>query len=176
MTVRPGDTSVLTSLFRHNLWANLRLLDFCAGLSDAQLETGMVGAYGSIRKTLLHLVRAETGYVRRSTGKAFGPPLQLDHFPGFDALKDAARWAGDELAKLALSTRTEDLIRESPPNESAVEYPVSGLLLQAINHSTEHRTQVSAIITQLGLEPPEMDGWTYMWETGEGRDVLPPTG
>ena len=35
------------------------------------------------------------------------------------------------------------------------------LLVQAINHATEHRTQVAAILTQLGIEPPGMDGWTY---------------
>ena len=33
-----GDTSVLTTLFEHNAWANLKLLDFCTGLSDAQLD------------------------------------------------------------------------------------------------------------------------------------------
>jgi len=26
------DTSVLSRFFRHNTWANLKLLDFCAGL------------------------------------------------------------------------------------------------------------------------------------------------
>ncbi len=35
------------------------------------------------------------------------------------------------------------------------------LLLQAINHATEHRTQVAAILTHQGIQPPGMDGWTY---------------
>jgi uncharacterized damage-inducible protein DinB len=39
--------------------------------------------------------------------------------------------------------------------------PVWLLLLQAINHATEHRAQVAAILTQQGIEPPGMDGWTY---------------
>ena len=29
---------------------------------------------------------------------------------------------------------------------------------------TEHRSQVATILTQLGVEPPEMDGWTYFFE------------
>ena len=41
------------------------------------------------------------------------------------------------------------------------------LMVQAITHSTEHRTQISAIITQLGVEPPDMSGWKYMEEIGE---------
>ena len=45
------------------------------------------------------------------------------------------------------------------------------LMIQAINHSTEHRTQVSTIITQLGLEPPDMTGWQYMDEMGEFQET-----
>ena len=56
----PTDQSVLTTLFHHNTWANLKLLDFCEALSEEQLNTSAIGAYGSVRATLLHLVRAET--------------------------------------------------------------------------------------------------------------------
>ena len=44
--------------------------------------------------------------------------------------------------------------------------PASLLLLQAVNHGTEHRSQVATILTQLGVVPPEMDGWTYFDESG----------
>jgi uncharacterized damage-inducible protein DinB len=43
--------------------------------------------------------------------------------------------------------------------------------MQAINHATEHRTQISTIITQLGLEPPDMAGWQYMDEMGEFHET-----
>ena len=39
--------------------------------------------------------------------------------------------------------------------------PVWLLLVQAINHATEHRAQVAAILTHQGVDPPSMDGWTY---------------
>ncbi len=172
---RPGDTSVLTSLFRHNRWANVKLLDFCAGLSDHQLQATAGGTFGSIRDTLLHIVRAEVDYVNRVTGK--WPPAvpaalrPLDQFPGFEALKDAASWAGDELLQLAVAARADSIVRETDPQQRvAVEYPLSSLLMQAIDHATEHRTQISAIITQLSIEPPDMAGWAYMEEMGEFRE------
>ena len=37
-TERGSDTSVLTTLFAHNGWANLKLIDFCEKLSDEQLK------------------------------------------------------------------------------------------------------------------------------------------
>jgi uncharacterized damage-inducible protein DinB len=30
-----------------------------------------------------------------------------------------------------------------------------------INHATEHRAQIMAILTQLGITPPELDSWSY---------------
>src|SRR5262245_18451424 len=99
----PGDASVLTTLFGHNVWANLKLLDFCEHLSDAQLDATAIGCFGSIRDTLQHIVGAEVSYVERVNGKLPPQPFSPDRFLGFAALKDAARWTNDELLQLALS-------------------------------------------------------------------------
>jgi uncharacterized damage-inducible protein DinB len=165
-----GDTSVLTALFRHNAWANLKLLEFCEGLSDEQLDATAIGTYGSIRDTLLHIVGAEVSYVHRVNGKLPAAPPPKDQFPGFEVLKDSARWAGEELLQLALSARADTIVRQDPPRLN-IQYKLTGLMVQAINHSTEHRTQVSTIITQLRLEPPEMTGWQYMDEMGELQEL-----
>jgi uncharacterized damage-inducible protein DinB len=166
----PGDTSVLTTLFGHNTWANLKLLDFCAGLSDAQLDTTAIGGFGSIRDTLMHIVGAEVSYVERVNGKLPAQPLAPDQFPGFAVLKDAVRWAGDELLQLALSARKDTSVRQRPPRQ-LFEYKLASLMVQAVSHSTEHRTQISTIITQLGMEPPDMSGWQYMEEIGELQEL-----
>ena len=54
--MKPTDT--ITDLFRHNRWANLRLLERCATLTSEQLNATMTGGYGSIRDTLEHIVTA----------------------------------------------------------------------------------------------------------------------
>src|SRR5258706_7648844 len=159
----PGDTSVLTALFAHNTWANLKLLDFCEKLSDEQLDATAIGCFGSIRDTLWHIVGGEVSYVKRVNSKLPPTPVSRDQFPGFAALKDAARWTNDELLQLALSARQDTLVREPPPHY-IFEYRLASLMVQAINHATEHRAQISAIITQLGMEPPDMSGWQYMVE------------
>jgi uncharacterized damage-inducible protein DinB len=45
--------------------------------------------------------------------------------------------------------------------------PASTFLVQAINHGTDHRSQVCTILTQQGLVPPELDGWTYHAEQSD---------
>ena len=165
-----GDTSVLTKLFGHNAWANLKLLDFCEGLSDEQLDITAVGGFGSIRATLVHIVGAEVSYVRRVNGKLPAVPPRRGEFPGFGVLKDAVRWSAEELLQLALSARADTLVQEHE-ERMRYEYKLAALMVQAITHSCEHRTQVSAIITQLGLEPPDMSGWNYMQEMGELQEL-----
>jgi uncharacterized damage-inducible protein DinB len=36
------------------------------------------------------------------------------------------------------------------------------LLTQSINHATEHRAHINAILTQVDVEPPSLDGWAWM--------------
>lgn len=164
-----GDTSVVTTLFAHDTWANLKLLEFCERLSDAQLDATAIGCYGSIRATLVHILRGEVSYVERVNGKRPSHLLTGDRFPGFAALKDVARWAGDELLQLALSARKDTIVREREQG-LVCEYTLASLMVQEITHATEHRTQIATILTQLGLEPPDLSGWQYMVETGEFRE------
>lgn len=39
--------------------------------------------------------------------------------------------------------------------------PAALLFIQALNHATEHRAQIAAVLTQIGIQPPAMDGWTF---------------
>lgn len=162
------NATVLAALFRHHTWANLKLLEFCASLGDDQLRATADGAYGSVRGTLAHLTGAEVDYVHRVTGELLASWLDADQFPGFAALEDAARKTGKALEQIAAAAQPGDMVREDLPEEHVVvQYPLAGLLLQAINHAADHRQQVCAILTQLGLQPPELDGWAWLTETGQ---------
>jgi len=169
----PGGMSVVTALFHHNVWANLKLLDFCESLTEEQLGTTAVGGYGAIHSTLVHLIGAEISYVERVNGRLPPQPLTRGQWPGFAVLKDAVRWTAGEMLQLAVAARTDTLVREQE-GRAVVQYPLADLMAQAITHSCEHRTQVATILTQLGLEPPDMSNWGYMEETGLFREFEEP--
>jgi uncharacterized damage-inducible protein DinB len=44
------------------------------------------------------------------------------------------------------------------------------VMLQAINHATEHREQIKSMLSALGVTPPGIDGWDY----GEVTNTLVP--
>lgn len=153
---------LLAAFFQHNRWANLRLLDRCATLDDAVLAANAVGGYGSLADTLLHLAAAEQRYATRLGCAPPALPLcERDPFPGVAALRAAAEQSGAALIARAEQSLTDTQLHEEHDGERLV-IPLSVRLLQAINHATEHRTQVNAILTQQGIEPPALDGWAFM--------------
>lgn len=155
----------IVEMFRHNRWANLRLLDACRDLSDAQLAATVAGTYGAVRDTLLHLVRSEAAYLRILTGGAAAPAPELGQSAPIAQLREGAAAVGDALVQVAGRIGPNDTVTHSFDGR---QYQIPGpwLLVQVINHASEHRTQVATILTQLGIEPPDMSGWTYMEEMG----------
>lgn len=150
----------LTTLFVHHRWANLRLLDSCAALTGEQLDATMLGAFGSIRDTLQHITTAEQSYYSRiSTGQprrrpADAPPMSLAE------MSESLRTTGDGLLAWAPRVGADETVTYDWDGEPR-QVPKTIILAQAINHATEHRAQVLAMLTQLGIEPPELDGWTF---------------
>ena len=153
-------------LFRHNQWANVRLFEACAGLTDEQLDQKIVGTYGSIRNTLEHIARSEAGYLHRITT---GQPLPRDVNAPVQTARDLlesvrSSGAGFVAAAPAVAAGASVTI-DWQGRPRAV--PLVVLLTQAINHATEHRSQIMATLTQLGITPPDLDGWTYFAEHDE---------
>src|SRR4029077_16446581 len=65
------------SFARYNAWANRRLYDAAAGLSDADYRTDRGAFFGSLHGTLNHLLTADWVWMHRFTGQ--GPsPTKLD--------------------------------------------------------------------------------------------------
>ena len=109
----------LVMLFRHNLWANLRLLDACAALDEEQLAATIPGTYNTIHKTLNHIVWSEQQYLSDLTGRE--PESRLWSADG-PVLVDVARSKGfDRMAVFGSVARGEaradsdiDLLVEPP--------------------------------------------------------------
>ena len=149
----------LSDFFRYNLWANLRLLDACMRLSEAQLDSTIHGTFGSIRETLMHLLASEEGYAACFTGTTPEPALKtFPSFAGFDELRRRAESSGNELISIV---EQRDLKQLFYLDGGTYESPAMIVLLQAINHAIDHRSQISTMLTQLEIEPPALDAWSY---------------
>jgi uncharacterized damage-inducible protein DinB len=161
-------TSILGEIFRHNLWANLRLLEACAALSEEQLDLSAPGTYGRVRDTLVHLFGAESRYVARLRSEPPATnPEEPAGWPGLARLRESGQRSGEALIELATQT-PPDLVLQGTRRGEPFKLSAAVVLIQSINHATEHRSHVVSILTQNGVSLPELDGWAYGRETGIG--------
>lgn len=158
----------LTDFFQQNLWANLCLLDECASLTDKRLDATLEGTYGSVRVTLMHIFAGEESYVQHFTGRRPEPALRARNpFVGFDELRERARLNGESLIALAEQWKEGDMLH-IPDEGQIFDIPAIIVLIQAINHATDHRSQIATILGQQGIEFPELGGWRYFDALSEG--------
>ncbi|MBA3823017.1 MAG: DinB family protein [Ktedonobacterales bacterium] len=151
----------LADFFTYNLWANLRLLDTCETLTDAQLDATTPGVFGSVRETLVHLFSSEEGYSHHShlTGPMPTPSLRaMTEFPGFAVLRQRAERSGRELRAIAEQANLDEIMHL---DDGTYDCPLIIVLLQAIQHGIDHRSQIMTLLSVQGIEHPELDAWDY---------------
>jgi uncharacterized damage-inducible protein DinB len=161
------NASVLEKLFEHNNWANLQIIQACFALSDAQLDAKPHSATrGSIRRTLLHLVGAQRGYLSLLT---LPVEERSSARPGYEELQEDAISSGEGFVALAREASSDFWQTRLQTQEGYFVEPWV-VMAQAINHATEHREQIKSMLSALGVTPPDIDGWNY----GEATQALVP--
>lgn len=163
--------NILGEFFHHNSIMNLRLIDACAELDPDQLAASVAGTYGTIGATLVHISNAQDSYTARFFNDAKLEALPEAPFPGIAAVRDRVRASNarlEEAAAIGADGRTIEVSGDDPAGTWTM--PGSLLLVQAVNHATEHRSQVATILTQLGVEPPDMSGWAFFFDVGHMSD------
>ncbi len=137
------------------------MLDHCASLPPERLEEQVPGTYGPIMDTLVHLVAADQRYLAVMDGREASPRVREGEAATLDDLRAAVR---------AQAARWEALVDRAPELDVTIpargRYPTTPraedlLFLQAIHHGNDHRTHVCTALGALGLEVPDVDGWSY---------------
>ena len=157
----------LEKLFEHNNWANIRIIEACSSLNDEQLDAEPQSVTkGTIRRTLIHLVSSQYSYLRTLT-----LPLEerLDALTvDFSELRESISKSAEGL--LALASGEQDPLKSKLQTRDGYFVEAWVLMLQVINHATEHREQIKNMLSSLGVTPPNIDGWSY----GEATNALIP--
>jgi uncharacterized damage-inducible protein DinB len=153
--------STFTEFILYNNWANQQVLQACQKLSEVQLATMIPGAYGTIRATLEHIVRAEADYVRLVTGSQPEPLFKWDARPGLAEITAFATQVGEALVGMTQHILPTDQVVEEDKGKQ-FHYQALAVFIQIIDHGIEHRTNITTILNQGLQTPPEVDGWAYL--------------
>jgi uncharacterized damage-inducible protein DinB len=160
--MEPQPETTLVELIRYNNWANAQVLAACQKLTADQLASSAPGTYGTIRHTLEHIIRAEADYVGRLTGVRPQPTFMWEDQP---TLTDVFAFAGQVAVALL------DAVQHIPPTHLVheeedgkyIDYQARHLFIQVVDHGIEHRTNITTILSSLGLPALEVDGWGYLF-------------
>ncbi|MDQ6692176.1 MAG: DinB family protein [Candidatus Dormibacteraeota bacterium] len=153
--------SAIIHVVHHNNWANSALVDFLAALPDDRLDLTSPGNYGTIRLTLNHLVSSQVRYVSAATSEAAPEGLpRRGEWSGFEAIRNGLAWTAPRLVVLGeTATEAEDVEWVHP---GGVEHAkLATVVVQAIHHAQEHRTNITTILAAAGIEAPELSAWAY---------------
>jgi uncharacterized damage-inducible protein DinB len=160
----------LLDAFRHNSWATKQLIGACRGLSEEQLAAPATGSFGGILATFNHIILSDAGYLRRLSGSA--PAWVADREESADLGQLAARVEETERIWERFLSEPIDAERVLILDEGAYEAHAGILIAQALHHGNAHREQICAMLTSLGVEPPDIQAWAYGEATGRGRERI----
>ncbi|MEO7912454.1 MAG: DinB family protein [Roseiflexaceae bacterium] len=151
----------IQELFRYHAWATVQLIDYCLSQPAATLHELVIGTDRSILHTLTHVAGTEQWYLELLTGEPAANPIQRGEALDLSDLRQrlmshSGRWE-------ALLEQIEQLQIVLPATEWRPEIVQGQVLLvvQAIHHGIDHRSQICTTLAVLGLEPPIIDGWFY---------------
>lgn len=156
-------------LYDYNYWANQRLLDTAAQLSDEQFTAPAAAAHHALRRTLVHVLDAEYSWRILCQHPLFTDEIPEETFPTVAAL--AQRWQDEETDMRAYLNRLSDndlqgIVRYTLENGVVRERVLWHCLWHVVNHGTQHRAEAAAILTDLGYSPGDLDFTVFMNEQG----------
>lgn len=154
----------------YNAWANQRLYDVAAQLSDADYRADRKAFFGSLHRTLNHLMVGDRIWMHRFDGEGETyVALDLVLYDDFASLR-AAREAEDarivRYAEGLTQAHIDGVLEYRNTQGQAFVTPLAPALDHFFNHQTHHRGQAHALITAAGVTPLPLDLLAWMRATG----------
>lgn len=142
----------------YNRWMNTRLYEACSTLDDADRKQDVGAFFGSIHGTLNHLLLADKIWMGRFGGTPFEfKTLRDELYADFSHLHSERALEDERIATWTESLASEDFDKElvyvSAVNAKMRKYPLWFAVAHFFNHQTHHRGQVTALLSQRGVDP-----------------------
>jgi uncharacterized damage-inducible protein DinB len=147
---------------RYNAWANERLYDAAAKLSETDYRADRGAFFKSMHGTLNHLLVGDRIWMHRFTGaEPINVALNATLYDEFAALRSARRNEDQRIIRFIENLAEADLagvIRyRTITKPRDIEQPLSPALAHFFNHQTHHRGQAHGLLTTITGDAPSLD-------------------
>jgi len=174
--VTQGETGMNADYFRrlarYNAWANRRLYEACAALSEADYRAARPSFFGSIHATLNHILVGDRVWLARFIGGVSCierlDEILYDDFPSLRAAR-----AAEDARILTYTGNLDDAaidqtLRYRNMAGEPQETPLRWTLAHFFNHQAHHRGQVHGLLSATPVAPPSLD---LIYFVREDRDA-----
>lgn len=158
MTKQPEPTIVEFALY--NQWANQQLLTICMSLNENMLNVNILGTAGSILETFSHILRAESGFLKRIQGTSPQPSFDWEDDPSLEEMTAFAAQVDEALLEMVKQVSPTENVHEEN-SEWTFDYQARLVFMSIIYHGISHRTDITTFLNSQGVELPELDIWGY---------------
>jgi uncharacterized damage-inducible protein DinB len=145
----------------NNAWANHRLLNACAALSQAEFEATRTGFFPSLQLTLNHVYVIDLFYVDALEGGWLGPWAWENRvsFPSVTELQRAQARLDQRLIAHCDALTPDQLESTVRVNRDTCVQSErrDRLLMHLFQHQIHHRGQAHAMLSETSVPPPQLD-------------------
>lgn len=150
----------LLEFFQYNHWANQELMKICLDVSEEIMTDNNPGSYGPIRDTFAHMLKAEVSFLKRIHGIAPEPGFKWEEHPSL-------------LQMMAYETSLHEALLDTLQNVPATQnvheegegwtfdYQARLIFMSVVYHGIAHRTDITTVLNNKGVNLPELDIWGY---------------
>ncbi len=155
----------------YNRWANARVYDAAAQLSDGEFHEDRGAFFGSLHGTLNHLLVTDRLWMHRFTGNG-DPPAALgvvlhEDLAGLRTAREAEdRRIADWMETLDETALAGDITYTSVLRPGAVTHPLHLAVAHMFNHHAHHRGQCHTILTSMGKPSLVLDLLDFLRSAG----------
>lgn len=161
-------TEHVRGTYAYNEWANIRLLDAAAKLTDEQLKNERGGSRGALAENLAHLVNTQVGWSDTISESDFTLQQPLPETGIIDAFRERFDASHRRLREITAGLTDEALatvVRRERGGQMHG-WPRWQMLLHLATHGTQHRAEIGVALLALDASPGDLDAIYFLPDLG----------
>jgi len=146
-------------LVRYHGWANRRIVETAAGLTEDGFRGAAPLDHGTAFDTLRHLLDADWSWREYLMGRDVGETSAWDNGILLDDLPSITDFCAEEDERLERYVGSLDAgaLHEEVPIGPGERAPRWVILTHVVNHGTQHRSELAQFLTEHGHSPDQLD-------------------
>lgn len=159
------NAEIFRHLYGYHFAENRRIWDdYVTSLSQDQFTQDMGYSHGSVRDQVVHIMSVDDTWFSGLRGVQIPEPLDPAGFHDREVIRDY--WDGVEGRMQAyLAELQDEMLFDKPfPDGEDRDLILWQVLLQVVNHGTDHRAQVLRFLNDLGVKTSSQDFIFYVYK------------